>query len=213
MRTRRLPPRPKGPRRDAAVRPPIRRLGEALSRCLSRPHHSHRVAAPTEPQRLLACLRPGDVLLVEGQTRISVAIKYLTQSTWSHAALYVGAAGGGVDAQGRPHCFVEADLGEGMRLVGIAEYAELHCRTCRPVGSRDRRADRQRTRARRPPLRAEERDRPQALPAADPAGAHGLAPAHARARQRRPAGAGRRTSAPRRSRAPIPEHAVRGVVR
>jgi hypothetical protein len=30
------------------------------------------------------------VLLIEGNTRLSVIIKYLTQSTWSHAALYVG---------------------------------------------------------------------------------------------------------------------------
>ncbi|MBN8511012.1 MAG: lipo-like protein [Burkholderiales bacterium] len=112
----------------------MRRLGETLSRYLSRPHHRHGVAAPTDPRRLLACLRPGDVLLVEGQTRISVAIKYLTQSTWSHAALYVGAAGGAVDGQGRPRCFVEADLREGVRLVGVAEYAGLHCRICRPVG-------------------------------------------------------------------------------
>ena len=32
----------------------------------------------------------GDVLLVEGDQRVSVLIKYLTQSSWSHAALYVG---------------------------------------------------------------------------------------------------------------------------
>ena len=35
-------------------------------------------------------LMPGDVLLVEGNTRMSAAIKYLTQSMWSHAALYIG---------------------------------------------------------------------------------------------------------------------------
>jgi hypothetical protein len=35
-------------------------------------------------------LRPGDVLLVEGKGHISGSIKYLTQSTWSHSALYVG---------------------------------------------------------------------------------------------------------------------------
>ena len=87
-----------------------------------------------DPVRLLACLQPGDVLLVEGQSRFSVAIKYLTQSTWSHAALFVGDAGGRADAQGRPLCFLEADLREGVRLVSVAEYAGLHCRVCRPVG-------------------------------------------------------------------------------
>ncbi|NIP89864.1 MAG: lipo-like protein, partial [Gammaproteobacteria bacterium] len=35
-------------------------------------------------------IRKGDVLLVEGDQRVSAVIKYLTQSSWSHAALYVG---------------------------------------------------------------------------------------------------------------------------
>jgi hypothetical protein len=36
-------------------------------------------------------IEPGDVLLVEGgRSKVSAAVKYLTQSTWSHAALYVG---------------------------------------------------------------------------------------------------------------------------
>ena len=35
-------------------------------------------------------IRKGDVVLVEGNERISEVIKYLTQSSWSHAALYVG---------------------------------------------------------------------------------------------------------------------------
>jgi hypothetical protein len=44
---------------------------------------------------------PGDVLLVEGNRRVSTTTKYLTQSTWSHAALYVGdfeETGRGADA-------------------------------------------------------------------------------------------------------------------
>jgi hypothetical protein len=109
-------------------------LGERLTRYLSQTHHAHSVAAPTDPARLMACLQPGDVLLVEGQSRFSVAIKYLTQSTWSHAALYVGGASGLSDQQGRPRCFLEADLSAGVRVVSVAEYAGLHCRVCRPVG-------------------------------------------------------------------------------
>jgi hypothetical protein len=83
---------------------------------------------------LLACLRPGDVVLVEGRSRISVAIKYLTQSTWSHAALYTGPAAQAPGADGHERCFVEADLQEGVRAVGVAAFAGLHCRICRPVG-------------------------------------------------------------------------------
>lgn len=109
-------------------------IGERLSRYLARPHHTHGVAASTDPVRLMACLKPGDVLLVEGQSRFSVAIKYLTQSTWSHAALFVGTAGRPVDPTGASRCFLEADLREGVRLVGVTEFAGLHCRVCRPVG-------------------------------------------------------------------------------
>ncbi|MDE3175168.1 MAG: lipo-like protein [Pseudomonadota bacterium] len=107
------------------------RVGEALAHWLSdaRPHVS--VNPPTPPEALAACLRPGDVLLVEGVSRVSVAIKYLTQSTWSHAALYVGREAGLADPE---HYFIEADLVGGVRGVGFGEYAALHTRICRPVG-------------------------------------------------------------------------------
>jgi len=71
------------------------------------------------------------VLLVEGNTRVSAAIKYLTQSTWSHAALCVG------DALGDRHPgpgFVEADIVDGVRVIGLDAFEGLHCRVCRPVG-------------------------------------------------------------------------------
>lgn len=111
-------------------------LGGRLARYLSAPVHIHGVGPVTRPDRLLRCLRPADVLLVEGNSRVSAAIKYLTQSTWSHAALYVGShltgAGGNVD-----HCFIEVDIVEGVRTVGIEEFAGAHTRVCRPVGLED----------------------------------------------------------------------------
>lgn len=108
--------------------------GDFLSRYLSRPGHSHSATPTTEPSRLMMCLRPGDVLLVEGQTRVSTVIKFLTQSSWSHAALYVGNITGLSDAEGLPCCFVEADIREGVRAVSVAEFSGLHCRVCRPQG-------------------------------------------------------------------------------
>lgn len=108
-------------------------LGERLARFLARATHVHGIGPATRPDRLLACLKPGDVLLVEGNSRVSAAIKYLTESTWSHAALYVGAhlaeAGGDPD-----HCFIEADMVDGVRSVGIDEFDGLHTRICRSVG-------------------------------------------------------------------------------
>ena len=65
-------------------------IGQRLAQFLTRPGRQGQRVATSPPERLAATLLPGDVLLVEGCTRISTAIKYLTQSTWSHAALYIG---------------------------------------------------------------------------------------------------------------------------
>lgn len=105
---------------------PLSWMGAALARYLAQRVHSHGAAPETPQDLLLATLRPGDVLLVEGHSRVSTAIKYLTQSTWSHAALYVG----GTEA----HCFVEADIVAGVRIVGVEEFEGFHTRICRPVG-------------------------------------------------------------------------------
>src|SRR3989338_9506867 len=35
-------------------------------------------------------LKPGDIILADGRTRVSEVIKIITQSRWSHAAIYIG---------------------------------------------------------------------------------------------------------------------------
>ncbi len=110
------------------------RLGATLARFLAAPRHVHGTSAPADVSRLAACLRPADVILVEGESRFSTGIKYLTQSTWSHAALYVGERlGARPTPGGAPACVVEADVVEGVRAVGLDTYAGLHLRVCRPV--------------------------------------------------------------------------------
>lgn len=111
----------------------LRWFGGRLARYLAAPVHIHGTGPATRSDRLLACLRPADVLLVEGNSRVSAAIKYLTQSTWSHAALYIGShlAEAGGDAS---RCFVEVDMVEGVRSVRVEEFAGAHTRVCRPVG-------------------------------------------------------------------------------
>jgi len=111
--------------------------GRGLARFLSKPVRQSVQTATVGPERLAAALRPADVLLVEGNTRVSVAIKYLTQSTWSHAALYVGDAIPAADPTRLPHRLVEADLQEGVRAIPLAHYAHLHTRICRAVGLSD----------------------------------------------------------------------------
>jgi hypothetical protein len=110
------------------------KLGRRLADYLSTPKRQGAHVAMVAPELLAAALRPGDVLLVEGNTRISVAIKFLTQSTWSHAALYVGDALGPARRGEEPKVLIEADLREGVRGVALSEYANLHTRICRPAG-------------------------------------------------------------------------------
>jgi hypothetical protein len=83
---------------------------------------------------LRGLVQEGDVLLVEGNSRISGIIKYLTQSTWSHAALYVGPINCACEADGEPHVLIEANVGEGVISAPLSKYFPYHSRLCRPVG-------------------------------------------------------------------------------
>lgn len=107
--------------------------GRRLARYLSTPIDIHGSAPPSDPLHLQHTLQRGDVLLVEGNTRVSTAIKYLTQSTWSHAALYVGPPDEN-EVRPQDHCLVEADTVEGVRTSSLERYAHLHTRICRPRG-------------------------------------------------------------------------------
>ena len=55
---------------------------------------NHTRPLPSTPlsdfQRIKAEVSPGDVILLEGRSRVSEVIKLITQSSWSHAALYIG---------------------------------------------------------------------------------------------------------------------------
>ncbi|MNF61469.1 hypothetical protein D3C84_431140 [compost metagenome] len=110
-------------------------LGLRLARYLARPRPGHSQLPAFPPAHLAATLRVGDVLLVEGTSRFSSAIKYLTQSTWSHAALYVGDRLGPLPGAGEPvRALIEADVVEGVRLIPLALYQGQHTRICRPIG-------------------------------------------------------------------------------
>jgi hypothetical protein len=109
-------------------------VGRAIARYLDKPAAGYEPFVPSDADGLRAMLQPGDVLLVEGSNHISGVIKYLTQSTWSHAALYVGPIGDRVSREGEPLVLVEANIGEGVVAVPLSKYARYHTRICRPVG-------------------------------------------------------------------------------
>jgi hypothetical protein len=109
-------------------------VGRKIAHYLERPEAGYEPFTPSDPEALRAALRPGDVLLVEGNNHISGVIKYLTQSTWSHAALYVGPIGERTTEDGEPLVLVEANLGQGVVGVPLSKYFRYHTRICRPIG-------------------------------------------------------------------------------
>jgi hypothetical protein len=88
---------------------------------------------PSDPDTLRRVLEPGDILLIEGNQYVSSAIKYLTQSTWSHAALYVGdELPESSDGFHRPR-LIEVVLGDGCIASPLEKYQTYNTRICRAV--------------------------------------------------------------------------------
>jgi hypothetical protein len=116
------------------------RVGAIIVRYLEKPDYEP--GAPSQSAAFGASLKPGDVLLVEGASGIASIIKYLTQSTWSHAALYVGPTLGKFTEDGEPHVLIEANVGEGVVTAPLSKYGNYPTRVCRPIGLTE--ADRQR---------------------------------------------------------------------
>jgi hypothetical protein len=110
------------------------RVGRQIAAYLQKPASGYEPFTPPDPAALRATIKPGDILLIEGRTHIAGVIKYLTQSTWSHAALYVGPIDGQLSASGEPCDLVESNLEAGIISVPLSTYYAYHTRICRPVG-------------------------------------------------------------------------------
>jgi Permuted papain-like amidase enzyme, YaeF/YiiX, C92 family len=108
-------------------------MGTRLGHYLNQPIPNYRPLTTCAPSILAHTLRPGDVLLVEGNTRVSTAIKYLTQSTWSHAALYIGNALPLETPGGEVPVLLEVDMVQGVCAIPLSRYAAFHTRICRPA--------------------------------------------------------------------------------
>ncbi len=100
----------------------------------------------TSFERMRYELRPGDVLLVEGRSRVAEIIKTITQSMWTHSFFYIGRLHDIDDPMLRDHIqkyrhcspdeqlIIEAKLGEGIVVSSIEDYDGEHLRICRPRG-------------------------------------------------------------------------------
>lgn len=113
----------------------INKICNRIARHFSEPREKGLQVTTNSPDKLSKTLMKGDVLLVEGTSRISDSIKYLTQSTWSHAALCIGKPPAEEGEEAR--ILLEADINEGVRTVPLSTYFHMHTRICRPVGLSD----------------------------------------------------------------------------
>src|SRR5438128_9490941 len=122
------------------------KIFDFAARVLTKPRGNYTLLLPNDFESLLRALQVGDVILVDGDQRISEVIKYLTQSTWSHSVLYVGdeilrrfpgqrealVATHGRDAN---HMIIEA-LVDGVVAAPLSKYASFNLRICRPSSLR-----------------------------------------------------------------------------
>jgi hypothetical protein len=124
---------------------PIKWLGNKIVHWLTL-ESSWDGAPPCDFDRLSFEIRPCDVILVEGRSRVSEVIKNITQSPWTHSALYVGRLADIDDPAVREHVswmydgdpddqlLIEPLLGQGTVVTPLNKYANEHLRICRPQG-------------------------------------------------------------------------------
>ena len=97
-------------------------------------------------ERIRYEVRPCDVLLIEGRSRVSEVIQHITHSPWSHAGIYIGRLHD-IDNvrlrnrlsdffKGEPNeqLIIEGYVGKGTVVNPMSEYVNEHIRICRPRG-------------------------------------------------------------------------------
>ncbi|MDX2451058.1 YiiX/YebB-like N1pC/P60 family cysteine hydrolase [Desulfosarcina sp.] len=124
----------------------LKRIGRYLLKRLEIPLPSYEQRIINNMQNLYREIRPGDVLLVEGRSKLSQIIQIITKSAWSHAAIYlanrldhstddgVQSILNGLGETERQHMLIEADAGNGVIAVSLSKYQDYNIRICRPFG-------------------------------------------------------------------------------
>ncbi len=109
------------------------------------PKSNQNLQAINNFEQMLGSIRPADVILFEGRSRVGEVIKIITLSQWTHAALYIGKqrnlkkpmARALVKRhyQGDPDLplVIESLLGYGTIINPITHYSEDNLRICRPT--------------------------------------------------------------------------------
>jgi hypothetical protein len=123
--------------------PLLRRTMNFAISLLTQPVARYTVALPNDIAQLRRTLRKCDVILIEGNERISECIKYLTQSSWSHSVLYVGDEPLKQDpglqrelvekfGDEANWLVLEALIEGGVVLTPVSKYRDFNLRICRP---------------------------------------------------------------------------------
>ena len=125
----------------------LTRLSKALTKWLTKdPEQPSESVLLLNFDRLSYELRPGDVILVEGRSKVSEVIKMITQNPWTHAALYIGRLfeiedkslraiiRRHIEAEPEQQLIIETLLGEGTVIYPLEKYRNEHLRICRPNG-------------------------------------------------------------------------------
>lgn len=110
------------------------RFGRYLASRLHQESSGYEPFTPSDPKIMRRTLRPGDVILVEGNDRLSMAVKYLTQSTWSHSVFYAGKAIAWDGDEADWPELIEVTLADGCIASPLRKYETYNTRICRPSG-------------------------------------------------------------------------------
>ena len=93
-------------------------------------------------------VKPCDVILVQGRSRVGSIIQSVTQSSWSHSLIYLGKINEiendelrntirhVTDLSPTTPLIAETDLGLGTVIRPLSAYQDEHLRICRPRGLR-----------------------------------------------------------------------------
>lgn len=122
----------------------LKRIMYAFYRWLTHEIDPPRAIPLSDFERISYEIRMGDVLLIEGRSRISRIIRAVTLSPWTHAVLYIGRVASiedpelrelikaNYDGSDSDQLILEAVLGKGTVISPLSLYKNEHIRICRP---------------------------------------------------------------------------------
>lgn len=119
------------------------KLRESISKWLDADAREYQQRIHNNRNNLYKHIRKGDVVLVEGRSKISQIIKLFSNSHWSHVAIYIGDE---LIKKGQPfrdkylklfgkdaeHLVIEAFPGKGVIASPLQQYIDYNIRICRP---------------------------------------------------------------------------------